>query len=199
MGKRVNRVEEIINFWFGTLDRLDNSEYGKPRSMWFRSDSKIDCEIRERFEEVYQLAAAGLLDSWQDDPASCLALIITLDQFPRNMFRNTPTAFATDTRALAIAKQAIETEIDRKLLPVQRWFIYLPFEHSEKLEDQLRSVKLFETLASDPDSQIAIDSAHTHYELIKRFGRFPHRNQILGRTNTSAELAFLASPGAFHG
>jgi uncharacterized protein (DUF924 family) len=197
MEKQVNRVDEIINFWFAPLD--NDEKYGKPQSRWFRSDATIDREIKERFEEVYQLAAAGLLDAWQDTPASCLALIIILDQFPRNMFRNTPAAFATDKMALAIAKRAIETEIDRELLPVQKWFVYLPFEHSEKLEDQLRSVRLFETLASDPDSQIAIDSAHTHYKLIENFGRFPHRNQILGRTSTPAELKFLDSPGAFHG
>ncbi len=192
----MNKVDEINNFWFGTPDRL---EYGKPRSMWFRSDPLIDREIKKRFAEIYQFAAAGLLDGWQDAPSSYVALIITLDQFPRNMFRSEPKAFATDEIALSFAKHAVEIEIDRLLLPVQRWFIYLPFEHSENLKDQVESVILFETLASDPDSQIAIESAHTHYELIKTFGRFPHRNQILGRTSTPTELEFLARPDTFHG
>jgi uncharacterized protein (DUF924 family) len=204
----MSRVDEILDFWFGTPDTLNNGEqYGKPRSMWFKSAPLIDREIKDRFEEVYHFAAASLLDGWKDAPSSCLALIITLDQFPRNIFRGTSTAFATDDLALSIAKHAIELELDRELLPVQRWFIYLPFEHSENIEDQLESVKLFETLSSDPDSQIAIDSARTHYELIKTFGRFPHRNQILGRVSTPAELEFLDRatsalpnrPDAFHG
>jgi uncharacterized protein (DUF924 family) len=192
----MNKVDEINDFWFGMSNRV---EYGRPRSMWFRADSIIDREIKERFAETYQFAAAGLLGSWQDDPSSCVALIITLDQFPRNMFRGEAKAFASDEIALDSAKQAIKIGSDRMLLPVQRWFMYLPFEHSENIEDQVESVRLFETLASDTDSQIAIDSAHTHYKLIKRFGRFPHRNQILGRTSTPTELEFLASPGAFHG
>jgi uncharacterized protein (DUF924 family) len=196
----MNRVDEIIEFWFGTPGRLDDGEqYGKPRLMWFKSDPIIDRVIKDRFEEVYQFATGGLLDGWKYFPASCLALIITLDQFPRNMFRGKPAAFATDELALSIAKHAVETGLDRELLPVQKWFIYLPFEHSENLEDQLTSVKLFETLSSDPDSQIAIESARTHYELIKTFGRFPHRNQILGRVSTPAELAFLDRADAFHG
>jgi uncharacterized protein (DUF924 family) len=195
-----NKVDEIIDFWFGTPARLEGDEiYGKPRSMWFRADPIIDRVIKDRFEEVYQFAAAGLLDGWKYFPASCLALIITLDQFPRNMFRGTPAAFATDNLALEIAQHAIEMEFDRDLLPVQRWFIYLPFEHSEKIEHQLTSVKLFDTLSSDPDSQLAIASARTHLELIQAFGRFPHRNQILARSSTPDELAFLARPDAFHG
>jgi uncharacterized protein (DUF924 family) len=204
----MSRVDEILDFWFGTPDTLTNGEeYGKPRfsngealpTMWFKSEPIVDREIKDRFEEVYQFAAAGLLDGWQDAPTSCLALIITLDQFPRNMFRGKPAAFATDELALSVAKHAVETGIDRELFPVQKWFVYLPFEHSERLEDQLESVKLFETLASDPDSQIAIESARTHYELIKTFGRFPHRNQILGRVSTPTELEFLDRPDAFHG
>jgi uncharacterized protein (DUF924 family) len=196
----MSKVEEIIDFWFGTPDRLENGEeYGKPRSIWFKSDPIVDSIIQNRFLEIYQAAAAGLLADWQDSPFSCLALTIALDQFPRNMFRATPNAFATDRMALSAAKHAIEAGFDRELLPLQRWFMYLPFEHSEDLEDQLESVKLFETLSSDPDSQMAIDSAHTHYELIKTFGRFPHRNQILGRASTPAELEFLDRPGAFRG
>ncbi|WP_373546430.1 DUF924 family protein [Chamaesiphon sp.] len=196
----MNRGAEILNFWFGTPDTLHNGEqYGKPRSMWFKSAPAIDRKIKERFAEIHQFGVAGLLDGWQDSPTSCLALIITLDQFSRNIFRDTPDAFAADELALSIAKHAIDSGLDRQLLPVQRWFIYLPFEHSENIEDQVKSVKLFETLSSDPDSQIAIDSARTHYKIIKTFGRFPHRNQILSRASTPAELDFLNSPDAFRG
>jgi uncharacterized protein (DUF924 family) len=196
----MSTVAEIIDFWFGIPDRLENGEeYGKPRSMWFKSDPIVDSIIQKRFLEIYHAAAAGLLADWQDSPLSCLALTIALDQFPRNMFRATPNAFATDRMALSVAKHAVEAGFDRELLPVQRWFLYLPFEHSEDLEDQLTSVRLFETLSSDPDSQIAIESAHTHYELIKTFGRFPHRNQIFGRVSTPAELEFLDRPDAFRG
>jgi uncharacterized protein (DUF924 family) len=196
----MSRVDEILDFWFGSIDTLNNGEqYGKPRSIWFKPDPIVDREIKERFTEIYQFAAAGLLDGWKDFAPSCLALIITLDQFPRNMFRGTSEAFTTDEMALDITKHAIGLELDRELLPVQRWFMYLPFEHSEQLEDQVESIRLFETLSSDPDSQIAIDSARTHYELIKTFGRFPHRNRILGRVSTPAELEFLDRADAFHG
>lgn len=196
----MSKVNEILDFWFGTPDTLTNGEqYGKPRSMWFKSAPAIDREIKERFAEIYQFAVAGLLDGWQDSPTSCLALIIILDQFSRNIFRDTPDAFAADELALSIAKHAIDSGFDRELLPLQRWFIYLPFEHSENLEDQVESMRLFETLSSDPDSQIVIDFARTHSELIKTFGRFPHRNQIIGRASTPAELEFLDNPNAFHG
>jgi uncharacterized protein (DUF924 family) len=196
----MDRVTEIIDFWFGNSDRTERDRsVGKPRSVWFKSDPDFDRIIQEKFADVYQLAAAGLLTDWQNESMSCLALIITLDQFPRNLFRGTAAAFSTDNLARSIAESAVAAGFDRGLIPVQRWFMYLPFEHSEQLEHQLTAVKLFETLAADPDSQIAIDSARTHYELINTFGRFPHRNQILGRTSTAAELAFLARPDAFHG
>ena len=196
----MNKASKIIDFWFGNPDRLDADEIeNKPRSMWFKSDLNIDRVIQERFTDVYRSAAAGLLVSWQDDPISCLALIITLDQFPRNIFRGTAAAFSTDNLALSIAERAIAAGFDRELVPIRRWFMYLPFEHSERREHQLTSVKLFKTLAANPDSQIAIDSALTHCELINTFGRFPHRNQILGRVSTAAELAFLAHPDAFRG
>jgi uncharacterized protein (DUF924 family) len=194
---RMNKVDDILHFWFGTPDRDEN--YGKMRSLWFESDPIVDRVIQDKFEEVYHFAADGLLDGWQYFPASCLALIIVLDQFPRNIFRGTPNAFATDDLALKVAEYAIDAGMDRQLLPVQKWFIYLPFEHSENLDRQLKSVELFNTLSDNPDSHIAIDSARTHLEIIRTFGRFPHRNQILGRESTPAELEFLARPDAFKG
>jgi uncharacterized protein (DUF924 family) len=185
------RIKEILTFWFGEEDDLN---YGKPRQEWFTTNPEFDQRTRSHFLWDYELAATGHLDTWQESPRSCLALIILLDQFPRNMFRGTPQAFATDARALAVAQNAIEHKFDQNLLPVQKWFIYLPFEHSENLEHQHQSVALFQQLNDDSDSEPAIDSAIRHLEIIKKFGRFPHRNQILGRESTPAEIEFLKQP-----
>jgi uncharacterized protein (DUF924 family) len=192
----MSKVDDVLDFWFG---KPGTPDYGKPRQMWFTHDAIVDDRIRDRFSEVYQFAAAGILDGWREYPASCLALIITLDQFPRNLFRGTPEAFATDDRALEMANYALELGHDTHLLPVQRWFLYLPFEHSENIEHQQKSVQLFSELADDPDNTPAIVSAHTHFDLIQTFGRFPHRNQILGRQSTPAELEFLDRPDVFRG
>jgi uncharacterized protein (DUF924 family) len=118
-------------------------------------------------------------------------LILLLDQFPRNIFRNTPQAFATDTQALTFAKKAIQQGFDQQLIPVQRWFFYLPFEHSENMTDQETSVQLFSQLTTDLSSQSTRQYAYQHLEIIKRFGRFPHRNSILNRPSTPEEILFL--------
>ncbi|WP_333125343.1 DUF924 family protein [Microcoleus sp. Pol11C3] len=146
--------------------------------------------------QQYELAASGKLDSWQDSSENCLALILVFDQFPRHMFRGTPQAFATDSKALATAEYAINHNFDRELLTVQKLFIYLPFQHSENLENQEKSVKLFCQLSGEPDSDSLIEYAMQHLEIIKRFGRFPHRNQILGRETTPEEAEFLRQPGS---
>lgn len=185
--------QKILNFWFG---KPEESNYGKPRKFWFIKNKEFDYKIKSQFHNVYEQAAAGKLNNWQHQPLSCLALIIILDQFPRNMFRNSPRAFATDNLAKALAQYAITYQFDTKLIPVQRWFIYLPFEHSENLEDQETSIKLFDSLPANADSKSAINYAHRHWEVIQRFGRFPHRNQILGRTNTSEETKFLQQAGS---
>lgn len=187
------RIKEILTFWFGEEDDLN---YGRPRKEWFTTNPDFDARTRSHFLWDYELAATGHLDTWQESPRSCLALIILLDQFPRNMFRGTPQSFATDARALAVAQNAIEHKFDQKLLPVQKWFIYLPFEHSENLEHQYQNVALFQLLNDDSDSEPAIDSAIRHLEIIKKFGRFPHRNQILGRESTLAEIEFLKLPNS---
>ena len=183
----------IIDFWFG---RPEDKGYGQPQKFWFIKDKEFDRTCRSRFLETYQQAAKGELIKWQEQALSCLALIIVLDQFPRNMFRNSPSAFATDYQALKISKYAVYKGFDRHLFPVQRWFIYLPFEHSENLADQEIALKLFNNLKDDPDSQASIDYAYRHWEVIKRFGRFPHRNQILGRESTPEEKEFLKQPGS---
>jgi uncharacterized protein (DUF924 family) len=184
---------EILDFWFG---HPHDPDYGKERQLWFKKDPEFDQEIKTRFLEPYTQAAAGELDHWQTTPAGCLALILLLDQFPRNMFRGQPQAFATDDQALAIAEHAVNQGFDQQLLPVQRWFIYLPFEHSENLADQQQALDLFSTLRDDPQSESTINYAQRHFEVIQRFGRFPHRNAILGRVNTPEEEAFLQTRGS---
>lgn len=187
----MSQAKAILEFWFG---HPDESGYGKLRDFWFKATPDFDWELTSRFLEAYQKAAAGLLNEWVDSPESCLALILLLDQFPRNMFRGTPQAYSTDWEALSVAQQAVAKGYDREFLPVQRWFIYLPFEHSENLEDQRRCIKLFEQLSHDRESAIAIKSAFQHLQIIERFGRFPHRNVILGRPSTPEEIEFLKQP-----
>jgi uncharacterized protein (DUF924 family) len=187
----MSQAREILDFWFGEPDA---ENYGKPRKEWFNKVPAFDREIQDRFITVYEKAAMGELDNWQNSPDACLALIIVLDQFPRNIFRDTPEAFATDWQALTVAQYAVAQGYDRKLLPVQRWFFYLPFEHSENLEHQRLAVELFEQLSYDRDSAEAIEYAIRHMEIIAKFGRFPHRNAILGRASTPAEEEFLKQP-----
>ncbi|NER48152.1 MAG: DUF924 domain-containing protein [Symploca sp. SIO1A3] len=189
----MSQVKEILDFWFG---KPEEPEYGKIRKFWFTKNPKFDQELRSRFLSVYQQAAAGGLDTWRTSPDSCLALIIVLDQFPRNLFRSQPQAFASDPQALSIAQYAITQGFDQKLLPVQRWFIYMPFEHSENLEHQHQSVELFSSLKDEPNCASGIDYAYRHLKVVERFGRFPHRNKILGRESTPEEIEFLRQPGS---
>ncbi|ARV62444.1 hypothetical protein BZZ01_30850 [Nostocales cyanobacterium HT-58-2] len=189
----MSQAQAILDFWFGSPNDPD---YGKPKSFWFHKKPEFDEELQIRFLTDYQKAAAGYLDDWMNSPESCLALILLLDQFPRNMFRDTPEAFATDWEALSTAQHAVSQKYDQKLLPVQRWFIYLPFEHSENLEHQRQAVRLFQQLSDDPDSASCIDYAIRHMQVIQRFGRFPHRNEILGRVSTPEEKEFLKQAGS---
>ncbi|AFZ32522.1 protein of unknown function DUF924 [Gloeocapsa sp. PCC 7428] len=189
----MSQVDEILTFWFG---QPNTAEYGKQRAFWFTKSAEFDREVRERFLSDYEQAAAHQLDAWQEAPRSCLALILLLDQMPRNIFRGTPQAFATDAAALAAAQHAVAQGFDRELLNVQRWFIYLPFEHSENLEHQRQCVELFASLKDDPESASAIDYAQRHLAVIERFGRFPHRNKILNRESTPEEIEFLKQPGS---
>ncbi len=190
--KKMN-YEAILTFWFGNQEAAD---YGKPQKFWFIKDPKRDRQIKDIFEPIYLQAKSAQLDHWKEEALSCLALIIVLDQFPRNIYRGQPQAFATDSQALALARYAIAKGYDRGLLPVQRWFLYLPYEHSENIANQYTSVKLFSTLGDDPDSQSSIAYAERHLKIIQDFGRFPHRNQILGRKSTPEEIKFLKQPGS---
>lgn len=174
------RAEAILEFWFrGDVERKE----------WFSKDASFDDEIRARFLSLYAEAARGAFTAWCNSPRSCLALIVLLDQFPRNMFRGSARVYATDPLALDAARRAVASGHDRALSRTERTFIYLPFEHSENLADQERALELF-------SGQPNYEWARRHYEIVKRFGRFPHRNAILGRENTAAEIEFLKQPGS---
>jgi uncharacterized protein (DUF924 family) len=173
---------DVVSFWF--------AEETKPN--WFEASEEFDAELRKRFGAAYLAARGGQLDEWAEDPGSALALVLLLDQIPRNIHRNTPEAFATDTKALNLAKQAIEHGHDMALPQEQRQFLYLPFMHSEQLAEQERGMELYGPLGL----AVPLDFMRAHRDIIARFGRFPHRNRILGRANTEEEEAFLKLPGS---
>ncbi|SRR5258706_2956648 len=179
-----HRADEVLRFWFG-----EGAERGKAHKRWFEKNATFDAGIRGRFLPLYEQLAAG--DDWLAQPGDCLARIVVLDQFPRNMFRGTPRAFATDPRALATAKHAVAKGFDRDRLVVEKQFIYLPYEHSEVLADQERACALMKPLGDD-----LYDWALRHKRIVERFGRFPHRNEILGRASTPEEIEFLKEPGS---
>ena len=181
---------EVLEFWFG-------SGPGQSRREWFVKDAAFDEAIRSRFGDVQVAALAGRLAGWRDEPESLLALVIVLDQFSRNLFRNNDArAFAGDPHALASANLALARGDDRKLLPVQRQFLYMPFEHSEELADQDRAVELMHGLKAFEETRGLIEWAERHRVIVHRFGRFPHRNAVLGRTSTGEEARFLKGPGS---
>jgi uncharacterized protein (DUF924 family) len=183
-----NQVDEILEFWFGA----ENADPGETQSRWFIVNPEFDRICTERFFHRHEEAASGLLDDWRAEPRSCLALVLLLDQFPRNMFRDMARAFATDAKALDLTRLAIAAGIDRAMSPLQRMFLYLPLEHSENLDDQSESVRLTRALAAEnPGHANASKYAEQHFETIKRFGRFPARNAALGRQSTQQELDFL--------
>jgi uncharacterized protein (DUF924 family) len=158
---------------------------------WFKKDAVFDAEIASRFSALWRDAAEGVLADWEAAPESALALVILLDQFPRNLFRGKADAFATDAIARAVAERAIARGFDQKIPVSERLFFYLPFEHSENLADQERAVALVSTLA-DAD---LVRWAEQHADIIRRFGRFPHRNSVLGRASTQEEQQFLDAGG----
>jgi uncharacterized protein (DUF924 family) len=177
-------ASEVLRFWFG-----EGAEYGKAHKRWFEKNSAFDAEVRTRFSKLHQeLSTHG---EWLDTAPECLARIVVLDQFPRNMFRGTPRAFATDALALAAARHAIASGYDRGWQRVERIFGYLPFEHSEALADQELACELMRPLGEEQ-----YDYALRHKAIIERFGRFPHRNAILGREGTPEEIEFLKQPGS---
>jgi len=176
-------AEDVLAFWLAA---------GHER--WFEPDAAFDAAIRERFGATYDDAVAGLLGAWENSPQGALALVIVLDQFPRNMFRGNAKSFTADPLARAVAERAVARGFDQQVAMPQRSFFYLPFEHSEKLADQERSVALMRA-TGDAD---LLKWAELHADIIRRFGRFPHRNAVLGRSTTPEEQAFL-DQGGFSG
>ena len=171
------------------------------REIWFLRDDAFDAALRARFGHLVVPARDRALDGWAETPEGALALLLLLDQLPRNLHRGTADAFASDARALSVARRAVlERRMDRALTPTQRVFLYMPFEHAEAMAEQDLSVTLFEGLRDRPPHNLlegAIDYAWRHWHVIRRFGRFPHRNAALGRKSTAAERAWLEAGGGF--
>nr|WP_235580526.1 DUF924 family protein [Rhizobacter sp. Root404] len=184
----------MLDFWFGPPDDPDATAV---RRFWFVKDSATDRTIAERFGPLIERALRGELADWAARPKSALAQILLLDQFTRNVFRDTPRAFAGDARALRAANAMVGQRQDGALPPVWRSFVYLPFEHAEGVAMQDEAVRLFTRLAEGaPEVSDMLDYAHKHRLVVQRFGRFPHRNVILGRQSTPEEVAFLREPGS---
>ena len=184
----------VLDCWFGAPN---TPTFGQARKLWFSRDQAFDAMLLERFGALIDAAREGSLDSWTETPLGALALVIVLDQFSRNCHRNTPRAFAADHQALRIAQQMIASGADL-LLPTahHRAFAYLPFEHDETLASQHESLRLFKQLKAEPEGASYYASAVRHARIIERFGRFPHRNVLLGRQSTAEETAFLTKSGS---
>lgn len=172
----------VLAFWFDDLSP----------SQWFEADPAVDATCRDQFMALYERLVSGVPAGWLDSAGGCLAAVIVLDQFPRNMFRGDRRAFATDPVAISVVGHAIDKGFDEQLAPARRMFLYMPLQHSEDPEAQVRSVELLAGLGI----REALESAIRHKAIIDRFGRFPHRNAILGRPSTDSERAFLQTPGS---
>ncbi len=183
---------DVLDFWFGAPG---SAEYGRARALWFEKSEATDAHIRARFGAAVEAALQGQFEDWRASPRGALALILLLDQFTRNVFRDTPRAYAGDARALALARELVGRGGDLTLEPLERQFAYLPFEHAEDREAQKMSLQLFGRLATEGLPE-PLAWARKHAEVIERFGRYPHRNAILGRESTADELAFLRQPGS---
>lgn len=194
-------IEAIHDFWFGPPQQgIPSAEHQR---RWFNGGENLDREIRQRFGEAVERALSGDFEDWREQPRSALALVILLDQFPRNCFRGQARAFAGDARALAVSLSLIDAGRDSELQPIERAFLYLPLEHSEQLAQHDRCVTLFEALLADYQGPAAgrelirvnLDYARRHRLIIQRFGRYPHRNIVLGRVSTEEESGWLAQGG----
>jgi len=183
------RARVFLDFWFGAADDPERHHH---RQIWFRATPAFDAAVRQDFAADHDDAAAGRLPAWEAEPLSALTLVMLLDQVPRNIFRSTSRAFASDALALATTRRAMERGDDRAVPAAWRLFFYLPFEHSEVLADQQRGIDLLLALPPVPGRPGDGHMTRLHLEIIERFGRFPHRNAILGRPSTAEELAFLA-------
>jgi len=189
-------VDEILDFWFA--DAAESADARRRRNaVWFGDNREFDHQVRARFETTLELADTGACAHWIDESRSLLALIILFDQFPRNIYRGTPQAFAYDDKALNLSLQGIDAGADRALAPLERVFFYMPLQHVESLDVQTRSVELNAVLMDEAPETLRdyLAESHgyavSHRDIIARFGRFPHRNGVLGRPSTEAEKAFL--------
>jgi uncharacterized protein (DUF924 family) len=187
--------QQVLDFWFSQPDVVDKR--------WFKGGPAFDALILEQHGDTVRQALAGELDGWAGDAPGALALLIVLDQFTRNLYRGTPQAFAGDAQALALAQGLVASGGHRQLGLLERWFAYMPFEHAEDTAQQNEALRLFAALRDDAVGtplQDALagawDYACRHAEVVQTYGRFPHRNPILGRPSTAAEQAYLAQPGA---
>jgi uncharacterized protein (DUF924 family) len=182
---------DVLDFWFGTGEAR-----GRARPEWYRKDPAFDETIRRGFGALLESAARRELEAWRAAPASMVALVVVLDQFSRNLFRDDPRAFAQDLYARECARQALERGDEAVLLPVERQFLYMPFEHGESLADQELAVERMASLDAFPETRGLGEYARRHEAIIRRFGRFPHRNAALGRPSTPEEAEFLKQPGS---
>ena len=193
--------QPLLDWWFGDAESPDEIAADKGK-LWFGKKDSQDLEARERFGVFVDQALAGGLTEWTQRPEGWLALVLLLDQLPRMIFRDSPKAFSGDLRAQKLVAQGIAADFDRQLKPIQRVFIYLVFEHCENLAVQNEAVSRFiDLVAEQPEGERAVfadnlDYAERHRKVIARFGRFPHRNAVLGRESTAEELEFLAGPGS---
>ncbi|MEP6739294.1 MAG: DUF924 family protein [Caldimonas sp.] len=188
------QARAVLDFWFG---EPESKGYGTQHKTWFSKDNAFDQTIRDRFGPVIEQALRGEFEAWAGEPHAALAEIILLDQFTRNAFRDTARAFAGDARALGVASAMVGARGDEELPPFMRAFVYMPFEHAEGVGMQDEAVRLFTRLAAtDPEQADWLDYAYRHRAVIERFGRFPHRNDSLGRQSTAEEIAYLKEPGS---
>jgi uncharacterized protein (DUF924 family) len=195
--KLPERAAALLDFWFGPPGDLGREQF---RRIWFRATPVFDAALREAFLGDYEMAAAGELAAWEAAAEPALALVLLLDQVPRNIFRGTPRAYASDAAAREMANRALDRGFDRDVPPGWRLFFYMPFHHSEDLADQRRSVALMTALPRDPDrggSGGRGRYGRPYVDVIERFGRFPHRNAILGRRSTPEEMEFLEEVAAW--
>ncbi len=191
---------DVLEFWFDGTEQNPAAAQARV-AWWFGGGEAVDQAVRDRFAGTVAAAGRGLLDGWASTPQGALALVLVLDQFPRNIYRGLPAAFASDAKAAAIADATIAAGRLGELGPIERAFLYLPFQHAEDLAAQTRSVALYEDLAATAEPgwrellEIHLKYAREHRDIIARFGRFPHRNAILGRAQQAGEEAFLAAGG----
>jgi uncharacterized protein (DUF924 family) len=188
------QAQAVLDFWFG---RPGEADYLQTRAAWFRKDAIFDTAIRDRFGGLIDAALRNRIAHWAAAPLSAVALVVVLDQFPRNAFRGSARMFDGDALALAAARRLVESGADRSLPGVMRQFVYLPFEHAEDMAMQHQSMRLFGDLAREEPALADLPEwARKHFDIVARFGRYPHRNALLGRASTPEEIEFLRQPGS---